>query len=847
MEENEKNNEHLAWLYDQIGKYQGLQESFEKYAVVLGQILREAAKERAPLAIIETRAKKICSFAEKSQRKRDSLRDPVNQFTDLCGGRVITHTYAEVESICRFIENHFEIDAVNSVKISQRLKPSEFGYRSVHYIVQLNPAKLAQSEIKVEIPPELVPSPENPCPMKAEIQVRTLLEHAWAAFSHERVYKGLSRLPLYWERELAGLAAILEEADKAFMRIQTGLQSLTSSYGSYMTQEQILAEIEIQKRVRDCESDDPKLAHKIALLAIAGGAWKEAIEALQPFEARYRANPDAHSVSAYQPIIRDLGLAYCKGSQVGSKEFKLGQYLMKEASQMNPADPDAPASLAGSYKKMGDEASALEYYKEAYRRDSSDPYAVSNFLVYEIRQRKDLTPVPFMEPSIRSAMQRCREQIAVGVNVFWSYYNLGIFHLLLNEPYESLIAYTRAVRLSLGDWMVDTSLNTLELLEPVNKQLEGYQWMRKILHLGRAINFTPGKPSDHIRDLATDLQHPIQAPVIILSGGTDSKIEKHMQAYRRLVLEAFQDFHGTIISGGTRAGIAGMAGDLQETYPENVSSIGYIPSSIPYNIELDKRYQTHRNTTGKDFSALETIQYWIDIVTSGIHPESVKLLGINGGRIAAAEYRLALALGAKVGIIAGSGRSADELLADPEWKDSPNLLRLENDPPQVHAFVCPGSLPVAQSDLLQLACNIHNEYRRRRVDTLHEDDPAMKEWDSLRSDYQISNLDQANHIPAKLRKIGCRIVKLESGEIKEYLFSKDEIEIMAEMEHNRWWVDRSMAGWKYGKERDPEKKTSPYLIAWSKLPEETKNWTRSVVSRIPGLLKELGYEIQKIR
>lgn len=53
-------------------------------------------------------------------------------------------------------------------------------------------------------------------------------------------------------------------------------------------------------------------------------------------------------------------------------------------------------------------------------------------------------------------------------------------------------------------------------------------------------------------------------------------------------------------------------------------------------------------------------------------------------------------------------------------------------------------------------------------------------------------------------------------------FTKDEIEIMAEMEHARWNIEQLLDGWKWGKEKDMNRKISPYLIPWSELPDERK-------------------------
>ena len=52
-----------------------------------------------------------------------------------------------------------------------------------------------------------------------------------------------------------------------------------------------------------------------------------------------------------------------------------------------------------------------------------------------------------------------------------------------------------------------------------------------------------------------------------------------------------------------------------------------------------------------DVLPLEPLRNWQDILASGINPKDVKLVGVNGGKISALEYRIALSLGARVGII----------------------------------------------------------------------------------------------------------------------------------------------------------------------------------------------------
>lgn len=80
------------------------------------------------------------------------------------------------------------------------------------------------------------------------------------------------------------------------------------------------------------------------------------------------------------------------------------------------------------------------------------------------------------------------------------------------------------------------------------------------------------------------------------------------------------------------------------------------------------------------------------ILDAGIAPDEVRLLGYGGGSIAAFEYRLALALGARTGVVEGSGGTADSLLADGDWTTLPNLLALPESPDTLRAFVQPANL-----------------------------------------------------------------------------------------------------------------------------------------------------------
>ena len=467
------------WARGQIEAYTAVYPRYASFAVTLQQVLEKATRQFAAQAIIQTRPKSIPSFAEKAIRKKKVGRydDPLVRMTDLCGGRVITQTLAEVHAVSEFIEKQFIIDAENSVDVSQRLKPSEFGYRSIHYIVQFKRGVFPTKDIPIEIPDEIYPDQANP--MKAEIQVRTVTEHAWAGFVHDRVYKSAFTIPPKWERELAVLAGMLEQTDQSFSRIQSGLRTYAASYGAYLNEEQLKDEIGILESVLTCDPQNPDLSHRIGKLAMELGDWQKAIDIFSKFVE-----------TGYQPILRDLGVVLCKvnANDPNGELYKQGQKYLEIASSAPYRDSDALASLAGTWKKL-DEGKTRDYYRQAFELDPTDPYAVSNYLVYEMIHQRDLAPASLMAPTLTTAIQRCRDQADVGMNVPWAFYNLGIFHLLLGQPYEGLSMYAKAIQLSTTDWMIETSLRLLEKLSVVREMIQGYDWICRLLILGRAVKF----------------------------------------------------------------------------------------------------------------------------------------------------------------------------------------------------------------------------------------------------------------------------------------------------------------------------------------------------------------------
>ena len=188
--------ESKKWYEENRALYEQLSETVEK---LIKGLLTE---HNITFQNISHRAKEIQSFVEKS--RKDKYSEPDRQITDLAGIRVITYLDSDVSRICKLIEQEFKIDIKNSINKSQALKVNEFGYRSVHYVACLPRQRTKLSEYK------------KFKDLQFEIQIRTVLQHAWAEIEHDRSYKFSGVLPSDIKRRFYVVSGVLEMVDREF-------------------------------------------------------------------------------------------------------------------------------------------------------------------------------------------------------------------------------------------------------------------------------------------------------------------------------------------------------------------------------------------------------------------------------------------------------------------------------------------------------------------------------------------------------------------------------------------------------------------------------------------------------
>ena len=191
-----------------IKSYEDLHPIYKVYCKRITELLEHLVEiDTVNVHSISYRVKSKNSFEKKITLKGDAY-NSIEDVTDFSGIRIITYLVDDVNNISNLIEKEFSIDEENSINKLDSLDPDRFGYLSQHYVVSLTDKRLSLAEN------------QQFKGLKAEIQVRSILQHAWAEIEHDLGYKSKTSIPKTVKRQFYRLAGILELADEQFLDIR---------------------------------------------------------------------------------------------------------------------------------------------------------------------------------------------------------------------------------------------------------------------------------------------------------------------------------------------------------------------------------------------------------------------------------------------------------------------------------------------------------------------------------------------------------------------------------------------------------------------------------------------------
>jgi len=197
-----------------VAEYALVRSLYEDFAWVVRDILEDAIERKSlKISSIEARAKKFDGFVEKAVTPSDrnpeepKYPDPLKDITDLAGIRAITFFPRHVDLVGDCIREEFDVvELVDHV--ATRQQEERLGYLSVHYLIRLKENRTRLPEYK------------RFATLIAEVQVRTVMQHAWAEIEHDVQYKSSVAIPQTIRRRLTAVAGLLEIADREFQSIQ---------------------------------------------------------------------------------------------------------------------------------------------------------------------------------------------------------------------------------------------------------------------------------------------------------------------------------------------------------------------------------------------------------------------------------------------------------------------------------------------------------------------------------------------------------------------------------------------------------------------------------------------------
>ena len=213
---------------------------------------RDAFPTPKVLSRVKDREESIRKFGRKYQAALEEEKRPYeikDYITDLVGLRVICLYEPDIKEIRSVLMDNFEL--VDSTDRLSRLDTNEdiFGYKSLHLDMTL---KRPRADL-----PEYSPFGA----LQFEVQIRTVVQDAWATLDHKIEYK--KSIPRGLKRRISVLAALFELADQEFLNIRNDTATLAKLAAEQDTAEDRLDAFRFVRLARERFASYQFVAHKV--------------------------------------------------------------------------------------------------------------------------------------------------------------------------------------------------------------------------------------------------------------------------------------------------------------------------------------------------------------------------------------------------------------------------------------------------------------------------------------------------------------------------------------------------------------------------------------------------------
>lgn len=185
--------------------YHDLYPAYDEILQSLHQNVRQVLEVNGCSFTVKCRVKRFEAYFDKLIKMSRHDQGGEGAITDILGVRIICPFLEDLKIVEALIKSNFNV--VELERKGSRYSVGEFGYDSVHFLIRIDPIYRKRD----------LPYTASVC----EVQLRTILQDAWAEVEHELIYKSDITLPNESiRRKLASLNATLTLSDLIFQEIR---------------------------------------------------------------------------------------------------------------------------------------------------------------------------------------------------------------------------------------------------------------------------------------------------------------------------------------------------------------------------------------------------------------------------------------------------------------------------------------------------------------------------------------------------------------------------------------------------------------------------------------------------
>lgn len=307
-----------------VKKYEKSFEIYESFETILKnyiQGLLDKAIQEGKLdkesVEIKSRTKEIESFKGKISRddKKLKYKDPLSEITDLVGIKIMLTSLKDENIVYELLKLEMKdnIDKENSVDKTEDIKKErKFGYLGRHLVVfyDENMFELGKHLINKEIHPSHFKG------LRAEIQIKTLLQHVWAEVEHKARYKAGEELSNDKKRYFDRLAALIEVADDLFKDLVEESERVNKISRQIIAKEQESVMEHTDSKGEALQENIPKIEINSEAIALylANEAIKQKFKNLQKDGVLYVLSDEEPSFVSVKfiELLKEAGIFYTK-------------------------------------------------------------------------------------------------------------------------------------------------------------------------------------------------------------------------------------------------------------------------------------------------------------------------------------------------------------------------------------------------------------------------------------------------------------------------------------------------------------------------------------------------------